>query len=895
MGEIGSYEVDYANAQVGDRFSFGRYPQGPNGEVEPITWRVLGRDSDSLLVISEKGLDTKPYNEKFCDVTWADCTLRQWLNKEFLERAFSKREQSLIIASRLTNDVGPDTEDRLFLLSVDEVKSLFADILDRKANPTEYAVKDYAWRGYSKSYSHYGARDNAVWWWLRSRGNLSGSAAYVHDSGGIGIFGFCVYNNEGFVRPAFRLAITPTIRAIKNDAGLTSETAEGGPDSTLKAAEECEAPVHVGDYASAQVGELLTFGRYPQGPNGEIGPIIWRVLRRDSDSLLVISEKGLDAKPYNEKFCDVTWADCTLRQWLNKEFFNKAFSWQEQSFIKTSNLSNNAGLSTRDRIFLLSTDEALSLFDGCKARESKLNAYAIKNGAWTPSDGMYAGNAWWWLRSRGDCSDRAAYVIFHGVIYSEDVCTNDGAVRPAFRLAFVAQETKVVESHAGFTPNVARDSGKLPHAVVGYSGDDSNGRLLRQAKHVLEEALECKYKGDRFPLGRYPQGANGEVESITWRVLERESDSLLVISEKCLDAKPYNEHSCDITWADCTLRRWLNEEFIKEAFSKREQSLIRASRLTNNVGHPTEDRVFLLSVEEVSCLFADDSDRETKLTTYAVNNGACMLNDNAWWWLRSSGNCGDRAAYVGSYGIINSAGLFNVNSKVGSVRPALRFAISLTPRAAEDDISLAHEIMEDNGELELSVVDDYKNAQLGDRFLLGRYPQGPNGEVEPIVWRVLRRDFDGLLVISEKGLEAKPYNKKWSILTWADCTLRRWLNKEFLEEAFSKQEQSSIRISNLINNAGPPTEDRIFLLSAEEVRGLVANEKDRVVKPTAYAIKNGAWISTDGEYAGDAIWWLRTRYRRADSFVFVGIHGRFGYACVDSFNVSVRPACLLAI
>ena len=85
--------------QVSDRFEFGRYPQGANGEVEPITWRVLQRNSDSLLVIAEQGLDAKPYNEEFCDITWADCTLRRWLNGEFFNKAFNEQEQSLIKTS----------------------------------------------------------------------------------------------------------------------------------------------------------------------------------------------------------------------------------------------------------------------------------------------------------------------------------------------------------------------------------------------------------------------------------------------------------------------------------------------------------------------------------------------------------------------------------------------------------------------------------------------------------------------------------------------------------------------------------------------------------------------------------------------------------------------------
>ena len=95
------YNIYYANKQVGDRFEFGRYPQGPNGEIKPIVWRVLHRDSKSLLVISERALDAKPYNKKKCDITWADCTLRRWLNNEFVKKAFTEQELSLIQTSKI--------------------------------------------------------------------------------------------------------------------------------------------------------------------------------------------------------------------------------------------------------------------------------------------------------------------------------------------------------------------------------------------------------------------------------------------------------------------------------------------------------------------------------------------------------------------------------------------------------------------------------------------------------------------------------------------------------------------------------------------------------------------------------------------------------------------------
>ena len=130
-----------ANNQVGDRLKFGRYPQGINREFEPISWRVLKRYPKSSLVISEKSLDTKPYNKTYCDITWAGYILRPWMNEEFFYRAFSEQEQSLIKIRHLLNDTSSTTDDRVFLLSLDESESLFHCDDERICEPIDYAKK----------------------------------------------------------------------------------------------------------------------------------------------------------------------------------------------------------------------------------------------------------------------------------------------------------------------------------------------------------------------------------------------------------------------------------------------------------------------------------------------------------------------------------------------------------------------------------------------------------------------------------------------------------------------------------------------------------------------------------------------------------------------------------
>ncbi|MCR4784716.1 MAG: DUF6273 domain-containing protein [bacterium] len=204
-----SEPIPISDLPVGYRFKFGRYPQGSNGEVYPITWRVLRRDEDSLLVISEFGLDTKPYNQDKRHVTWSECTLRGWLNSEFLLKAFTDSERSLIKVSSLGHDADPptafrtlmeaftfrydrSTEDRVFLLSRNEVRNLF--YLLPKFRPTEYAIKNGA------------EEDGCAWWWLRSRGSSSNDAADVGTGGDIYCYNY-VLDTGGCVRPAFRIAL----------------------------------------------------------------------------------------------------------------------------------------------------------------------------------------------------------------------------------------------------------------------------------------------------------------------------------------------------------------------------------------------------------------------------------------------------------------------------------------------------------------------------------------------------------------------------------------------------------------------------------------------------------------------------------------------------------------
>ncbi len=162
-----------------------------------------------------------------------------------------------------------------------------------------------------------------------------------------------------------------------------------------------------GSPLSVQIGSFVSFGRYEQDNNLNNGPeaVEWMVLDFDSANhkVLLLSRYGLDAKPYNTEYGDITWANCTLRTWLNGDFISNAFSAEERAAILVTEVDCSAaqgygrwntsgGSNTQDQIFLLSFGEANRYLgvkytdddDGSNIR-SRITPtnYTLKAGAWT--------------------------------------------------------------------------------------------------------------------------------------------------------------------------------------------------------------------------------------------------------------------------------------------------------------------------------------------------------------------------------------------------------------------------------------------------------------------------------------------------------------------------------
>ena len=134
-------EKAISDAGIGDVVRFGSYEQdGDSGNgKEPISWYVLDKTKDAMMLLAVNVLDGQKYHEKQEPVTWDQCSLRKWLNDDFLNEAFSEQEKACLIRMEVKNDFGENTADAVTLLSVRECMEYFGiDPEEPGADPRKF-------------------------------------------------------------------------------------------------------------------------------------------------------------------------------------------------------------------------------------------------------------------------------------------------------------------------------------------------------------------------------------------------------------------------------------------------------------------------------------------------------------------------------------------------------------------------------------------------------------------------------------------------------------------------------------------------------------------------------------------------------------------------------------
>lgn len=233
--------------------------------------------------------------------------------------------------------------------------------------------------------------------------------------------------------------------AGKYDEAMNAFTKLNGYKDSKNKANEAYEKYMTYEIKNAKIGDLVYFGAYEQDNNTSNGEeyIEWTVIDKKNGELFLISKYALDCKKYNNSNTNVTWGSCSLRSWLNNEFYNSAFSSADRSKIKTTlvsadknpSYSTNPGNATNDKVFLLSITEAEIFFKTDEERRCSPTANAIANGDVNDAIDRVGGKVFcrWWLRSPGYDQSHAALVYYEGDIenYGLYAAYGNYYVRPA--------------------------------------------------------------------------------------------------------------------------------------------------------------------------------------------------------------------------------------------------------------------------------------------------------------------------------------------------------------------------------------------------------------------------------------------------------------------------------
>lgn len=169
------------------KITFGNY------HGKPLEWKVILTHGNRCLILAEKPVDYMYFHPERDEIAWNNCFLRKWLNRQFLEEAFTLQERMMILISkhacntdpRWDHENGPDTKDKAFVFSLKELE--------------EYLPKK---------------EDRAIgeWWWLRGHGCSNLNQQAVYEDGTVYVNGVSSNSAEVGVRPAMWIRLNKQVK-----------------------------------------------------------------------------------------------------------------------------------------------------------------------------------------------------------------------------------------------------------------------------------------------------------------------------------------------------------------------------------------------------------------------------------------------------------------------------------------------------------------------------------------------------------------------------------------------------------------------------------------------------------------------------------------------------------
>lgn len=398
------------------------------------------------------------------------------------------------------------------------------------------------------------------------------------------------------------------------------------------------------------------------------------------------------------------------------------------------------------------------------------------------------------------------------------------------------------------------------------------------AGSVRAEAAEPYASGDVVIYGRYYTRGDGKLYPIEWIVGRVLNGKASLISRYALEAMPLNKSggSAQLNWGKSTLRTWLNETFLETAFTEEERkSLVEEEVIskgktisTDLVSLPTRTDTLALPEEELVCRATEYAREVKRLET---KNGKCD------WFTRDFDTYLGIATAYDTEGKCVSRGI----ERNYGVRPKIVVDLATVQLGTPSDEPEAVEPAEGTAEQEVQGV-----PSLGQVITFGKYSIEDVHTVSPIEWIVLGVQDDAVLAVSLYALDYGVYCAKNELsftgTTWADCSLRKWLNGIFLADAFSAEEKKALLYLNMKNDDGTTTSDRVTILSASEAGSVF---RDLRCAPTNM-LKGKGWLDYKDGYCS---WWVRTNGPMPGQVRYFDYAGNYQITEAYSEYIGIRP------
>lgn len=188
-----------------------------------------------------------------------------------------------------------------------------------------------------------------------------------------------------------------------------------------------------------------------------------------------------------------------------------------------------------------------------------------------------------------------------------------------------------------------------------------------------EYEAECEALADAKTLDHVYFGRYGN-ERVSWIVLQRDENSLMLLSEYGIDGATYYSNHKPVTWQDSDIREYLNNDIYYSMFNELERK---------HIIDENQDYVSLLTVSEANVYFNNDLERQLLITNYARLMGtnlnlASKMNQwdyesvkTSWWWLRQDENVSSLTAPIVTVDGEILTDTKYVNKPNGAVRPVI--------------------------------------------------------------------------------------------------------------------------------------------------------------------------------------------------------------------------------